>query len=192
MLPVLCSTRVCAAVPSFIMTSPYFMHSRARVTRRVNQTADRTSAASLGSKLTNKRRDEVPLSSVAVKQEEEEAKICEQRPSSAPLSTGNVYWVQTLVDYLHIYVSYSITYVIKSVKWLGCFDLCTFMLVVSLLHLRGENTTPPPLLVWSTLFWHFFSPQFNFIQLFWDELEHHCNLRVVYITVAIPLTYAAV
>ncbi|XP_062281420.1 endonuclease III-like protein 1 isoform X1 [Scomber scombrus] len=72
------------------MTSPYFMHSRARVTRRANLTAGCTPTASLGSKLTNSRRDEAPHSSVAVKakEEEEEARISEQRPSSAPLSTG--------------------------------------------------------------------------------------------------------
>ncbi|CAK6973472.1 endonuclease III-like protein 1 [Scomber scombrus] len=63
---------------------------RARVTRRANLTAGCTPTASLGSKLTNSRRDEAPHSSVAVKakEEEEEARISEQRPSSAPLSTG--------------------------------------------------------------------------------------------------------
>ncbi|XP_070777235.1 endonuclease III-like protein 1 [Enoplosus armatus] len=70
------------------MTSPYFMQSSSVVTRSGNQRAGCTHAASLGSKLTNRRRNADPVSSVAVKVEEEEARISEHRSSSAPLSTG--------------------------------------------------------------------------------------------------------
>ncbi|XP_035515668.1 endonuclease III-like protein 1 [Morone saxatilis] len=82
------STRVCYVVKCLIMASPYFMQSRAAVTRSGNQGAGCTPAASLRSKLTCRRRDADPGSSAAVKVEEEEARISEQRPSSAPLSTG--------------------------------------------------------------------------------------------------------
>ncbi|XP_042283596.1 endonuclease III-like protein 1 [Thunnus maccoyii] len=88
MLSVRCSTRVSNAASCFIMASPYFMHRRAAAIRRGNQPAGCTPAASLRSKLTNKRRDAAPVAYVAVKAEEEEARISEQRPSSAPLSTG--------------------------------------------------------------------------------------------------------
>ncbi|XP_040042932.2 endonuclease III-like protein 1 [Gasterosteus aculeatus] len=67
------------------MTSPYFRHSGSVLTRG----GDRTAASSLRSKLTSRRSNVGPVSSVAVKvEEEEEAKIVEQRPSSAPLPTG--------------------------------------------------------------------------------------------------------
>ncbi|XP_045902409.1 endonuclease III-like protein 1 isoform X1 [Micropterus dolomieu] len=85
-----CSTRVCYVVQCFFMASPYFMQSRSVITRSGIQNAGCTPAASLKSKLTNRRRNVDPVSSVAVKVEEDddEARICEQRPSSAPLSTG--------------------------------------------------------------------------------------------------------
>ncbi|XP_023277826.1 endonuclease III-like protein 1 [Seriola lalandi dorsalis] len=78
-----CSTRICYVVPCFKMTSPYFMQSRSVVTRIPGCRP----AASLGSKL-NRRRNVDPVPSVAVKVEVEEARISEQTPSSAPLSTG--------------------------------------------------------------------------------------------------------
>ncbi|XP_040891976.1 endonuclease III-like protein 1 [Toxotes jaculatrix] len=70
------------------MTSPYFMHSRSAVTRSGSRTAGCRPKASLGSKLTCKRRNVDPVSSAAVKVEVEEARISEQRPSSASLSAG--------------------------------------------------------------------------------------------------------
>ncbi|XP_076583588.1 endonuclease III-like protein 1 isoform X3 [Chaetodon auriga] len=84
MLPVCCSTRVCYVVQDFVMASPYFMQSRSAVTRsgRLNP------GGTLSSKLTNKRMKAKPVSPASVKVEEEEAKISEQRSSSAPLSTG--------------------------------------------------------------------------------------------------------
>ncbi len=85
------STRVCYAVQCFRMTSPYFMQSRPVITRSGSQHANCGPAASLKSKLTNSRSKAGPASSAAVKVEEEEAKISEQRPSSAPLPTGKVY-----------------------------------------------------------------------------------------------------
>ncbi|XP_037620952.1 endonuclease III-like protein 1 [Sebastes umbrosus] len=90
MLPVRCSTRVCYVVQCFTMTSPYFMHSRSVITRSGGLKADCAPAASLRSKLTSRRRDVGPVSSVEVKveEDEEEARICEQRPSSASLSAG--------------------------------------------------------------------------------------------------------
>ncbi|XP_018520166.1 LOW QUALITY PROTEIN: endonuclease III-like protein 1 [Lates calcarifer] len=89
MLLVRCScTRVCYVAQCFTMTSPYFMQSRTLVTRSGNQSAGCKPAASLGSKLTKRRRNVDPVSSVAVKVEVEEARISELRPSSAPLSTG--------------------------------------------------------------------------------------------------------
>ncbi|XP_026215322.1 endonuclease III-like protein 1 isoform X2 [Anabas testudineus] len=59
------------------------------VTRRGNQTAGCTPAASLRSRLTNRRRNVDPASSVEVKLEVEEARICEQRPSTVPSSAGD-------------------------------------------------------------------------------------------------------
>ncbi|XP_044046253.1 endonuclease III-like protein 1 isoform X2 [Siniperca chuatsi] len=88
MLHLHCSTRVSYVVRCFTMTSAYFMQSRSVLTRSGNQNAGCTPAGSLGSKLTNRRRNVDPVSSVAVKVEEEEARISEQIPSSAPLSTG--------------------------------------------------------------------------------------------------------
>ncbi len=106
-----CSTRVCYVVPSLIMTSPYFMQSRSVITRSGNRNAGCSSAASLGSKLTNRRRNADPVSSAAVKveEEEEEARISEQRPSSAPLSTGNVYVRPTWAEHRHLskYISHN-------------------------------------------------------------------------------------
>ncbi|KAF3844056.1 hypothetical protein F7725_016104 [Dissostichus mawsoni] len=78
-------TRFCYVVRTLTMTSPYFMQSRPVITRIGDQ-----NAASLRSKLTTRRRNQGPGSSVEVKVESEEARISEQRPSSAPLSTGNV------------------------------------------------------------------------------------------------------
>ncbi|XP_041789220.1 endonuclease III-like protein 1 [Chelmon rostratus] len=88
MLHVRCSTRVCYVVQYFIMASPYFVQSRSVITRSGNQSSGGTPAASLRSKLTNRRRNADPVSPAAVKVEEEEARISEQRSSSAPLSTG--------------------------------------------------------------------------------------------------------
>ncbi|KAA8595133.1 endonuclease III-like protein 1 isoform X1 [Etheostoma spectabile] len=85
MIHVRCSTRG-YVVQCFTMTSPYFMQ-RSVITRSGGQHAGCVPADSLRSKLTNKSVD--PVSSVAVKVEEEEARIFEQRPFSAPLSTGN-------------------------------------------------------------------------------------------------------
>ncbi|XP_054460563.1 endonuclease III-like protein 1 [Anoplopoma fimbria] len=84
-----CSPTVCHAVQCLAMKSPYFMQSRSVVTR----SGDQNAASSLRSKLTSRRRDVDPVSSVVVKVEEEEeeeveARICEQRPSSASLSRG--------------------------------------------------------------------------------------------------------
>ncbi|XP_054865643.1 endonuclease III-like protein 1 [Amphiprion ocellaris] len=71
------------------MASPYFMHSRSVLTRGGNQSAIcPPAAASLRSRLT-RRRTKDQVSSVAVKVEAEEATVSEQRPSSAPLSTGS-------------------------------------------------------------------------------------------------------
>ncbi|KAL3067263.1 hypothetical protein OYC64_017072 [Pagothenia borchgrevinki] len=75
-------TRFCNVVRTLTMTSPYFMQSRPVITRSGDQ-----NAASLSSKLTTRRRNQGPGSSVEVKVEPEEARISEQRPSSAPLST---------------------------------------------------------------------------------------------------------
>ncbi|XP_041641079.1 endonuclease III-like protein 1 [Cheilinus undulatus] len=83
-----CSTRVCHVIRCFIMSSPYFMQSSSVVTRNGIRQAGFTSAATLTAKLTNRRRYVDPVSSVAVKVEEEEAKISVQGPSSAPLSMG--------------------------------------------------------------------------------------------------------
>ncbi|KAK2815820.1 hypothetical protein Q5P01_026287 [Channa striata] len=66
------------------MTSPYFMQTRSVVTRRANQTAGCKPADSLRSKLTKRRRNVDPASSVAVKVEVEEARISELRPSPVP------------------------------------------------------------------------------------------------------------
>ncbi|XP_033958738.1 endonuclease III-like protein 1 isoform X2 [Pseudochaenichthys georgianus] len=75
-------TNFCYVVRTLTMTSPYFMQSRPVITRSGDQ-----NAASLRSKLTTRRRNQGPGSSVEVKVEPEEARISEQRPSSAPLST---------------------------------------------------------------------------------------------------------
>ncbi|KAL7403699.1 hypothetical protein ABVT39_003885 [Epinephelus coioides] len=88
MLPVRCSRRVCYVVRCVTMTSPYFMPSMSVITRSGDRSVGCAASASLSSKLTNTRRNVNPVSSVAVKEEEEEAKIAEQRPSSAPSSTG--------------------------------------------------------------------------------------------------------
>ncbi|KAF3687347.1 Endonuclease III-like protein 1 [Channa argus] len=58
--------------------------TRSIVTRSANQAAGCTPADSFTSKLTNRRRNVDPVSSVAVKVEVEEARISEQRPSSVP------------------------------------------------------------------------------------------------------------
>ncbi|XP_037326889.2 endonuclease III-like protein 1 [Pungitius pungitius] len=88
MLQVLRSTRIRHAVQCVAMTSPYFRHNGSVITR----SGDQNAATSLRSKLTSSRSNAGPVSSVAVKveekEEEEEAKIVEQRPSSAPLLTG--------------------------------------------------------------------------------------------------------
>ncbi|KAM8878345.1 endonuclease III-like protein 1 isoform 2-T2 [Spinachia spinachia] len=72
------------------MASPYFRHHRSVITR----SGDQHFASSLRSKLTSRRSNVWPVSCVAVKVEEkeEDAKVVEQRPSSAPLATGNVYF----------------------------------------------------------------------------------------------------
>ncbi|XP_059202674.1 endonuclease III-like protein 1 isoform X2 [Centropristis striata] len=91
MLGVRCSTRVCYVVRCVTMTSPYFMPSRSGISPPGDQDAVCGPAASLRSKLTNNRRNVEPDSSGAVKEvkeEQEEARISEQRPSSAPLSPG--------------------------------------------------------------------------------------------------------
>nr|XP_019969251.1 PREDICTED: endonuclease III-like protein 1 [Paralichthys olivaceus] len=86
MAAVCCSTRVCGVLPCFRMTSPYFSQSRSVVSRSGAHTGGRRSAASLGSRLSRRRRNVVPVSSVEVKVEVEEARISEPGPSSAPLS----------------------------------------------------------------------------------------------------------
>ena len=53
-------------------------------------TGGRRPADSLGSRLSRRRRNVDPVSSVEVKVEVEEARISEPGPSSAPLSAGNV------------------------------------------------------------------------------------------------------
>uniref|UniRef100_UPI0037E7E6E7 endonuclease III-like protein 1 isoform X2 n=1 Tax=Semicossyphus pulcher TaxID=241346 RepID=UPI0037E7E6E7 len=83
-----CSTRVSHVVQCFTMSSPYFTQSRSVITRSGIQNTGCKAAASLSSKLTNRRTDVDSISSVAVKVEEEEARISVQGPSSAPLSTG--------------------------------------------------------------------------------------------------------
>ncbi|XP_060905933.1 endonuclease III-like protein 1 isoform X1 [Labrus mixtus] len=82
-----CCTRVCHLVHCFVMSSPYFMQSMSVTTRLGTKNTGCTSAATLKSKLTRRRRYVDPVSSVAVKVEEEEAMVSVQRPSSAPLST---------------------------------------------------------------------------------------------------------
>uniref|UniRef100_A0A672YJW5 Endonuclease III-like protein 1 n=2 Tax=Sphaeramia orbicularis TaxID=375764 RepID=A0A672YJW5_9TELE len=67
------------------MSSPYFVQ-RSVVTRSGHQTNSCTAVASLRSKLTHGRRIVDPVQSVAVKEEEQEANISDQRPSSAPLA----------------------------------------------------------------------------------------------------------
>lgn len=67
------------------MTSPYFMENRSVMTRSASQTAGRTPAASLRTKLTNRRRNEDPVCAVKV----EEKSVSELRASSTPLSAGN-------------------------------------------------------------------------------------------------------
>ncbi|KAM8878347.1 endonuclease III-like protein 1 isoform 4-T4 [Spinachia spinachia] len=69
------------------MASPYFRHHRSVITR----SGDQHFASSLRSKLTSRRSNVWPVSCVAVKVEEkeEDAKVVEQRPSSAPLATGD-------------------------------------------------------------------------------------------------------
>lgn len=69
------------------MTSPYFMENRSVMTRSASQTAGRTPAASLRTKLTNRRRNEDPVCAVPV--EVEEKSVSELRASSTPLSAGN-------------------------------------------------------------------------------------------------------
>lgn len=69
------------------MTSPYFMENRSVMTRSASQTAGRTPAASLRTKLTNRRRNEDPVCAVPVKVEEKS--VSELRASSTPLSAGN-------------------------------------------------------------------------------------------------------
>lgn len=71
------------------MTSPYFMENRSVMTRSASQTAGRTPAASLRTKLTNRRRNEDPVCAVPVKVEVEEKSVSELRASSTPLSAGN-------------------------------------------------------------------------------------------------------
>ncbi|KAM9314961.1 endonuclease III-like protein 1 isoform 2-T2 [Pholidichthys leucotaenia] len=61
------------------MTSPYFMQSRSIITRSGSQSAGLSSAASLGSKLANRGRDPG-----AVKEEDVEERVSEQRPTSSP------------------------------------------------------------------------------------------------------------
>lgn len=70
------------------MTSPYFMENRSVMTRSASQTAGRTPAASLRTKLTNRQRNEDPVT-VPVKVEVEEKSVSELRVSSTPLSAGN-------------------------------------------------------------------------------------------------------
>lgn len=98
MLPGRSSAALRFVVQCFIMTSPYFTQGSSVVTRRGNQTAGCTPAASLRSRLTNRRRNVDPASSVEVKLEVEEARICEQRPSTVPSSAGNAHCTQTLVE----------------------------------------------------------------------------------------------
>ncbi|XP_036962906.1 endonuclease III-like protein 1 isoform X1 [Acanthopagrus latus] len=81
------STRVCYVAHCFTMTSPYFTQ-RTVITRSGNQNAGCTPLASLGSKLTDRRPNVGRVSSAAVKEEEEEAKVSEPRPSSVNLSEG--------------------------------------------------------------------------------------------------------
>ncbi|XP_047434669.1 endonuclease III-like protein 1 [Mugil cephalus] len=69
------------------MTSPYFMQTRSVITR--SGATGCTPATSLRSKLSSRRRDEDPVSSVAVKVEVEESRVSEQRPSSASSLTGS-------------------------------------------------------------------------------------------------------
>ncbi|XP_035027588.1 endonuclease III-like protein 1 [Hippoglossus stenolepis] len=80
------STRVCDVLPCFRMTSPYFSQSRSGVPRGGAHTGGRRPADSLGSRLSRRRRNVDPVSSVEVKVEVEEARISEPGPSSAPLS----------------------------------------------------------------------------------------------------------
>ncbi|XP_071359606.1 endonuclease III-like protein 1 [Trachinotus anak] len=88
MLHVRCSSRLCHALPCLIMASPYFLHSRSVVTRSGSQPAGCKPAASLRSRLTDRRRNVDPAPAAAVKVEVEEARISEHAPSSAPSSTG--------------------------------------------------------------------------------------------------------
>ncbi|XP_069576626.1 endonuclease III-like protein 1 isoform X1 [Brachyistius frenatus] len=87
MLHVRCSARQCCyVVRLFNMTSPYFMQNSCVVARRGTRAAGGSPAASLGSKLSSRRRNAEP-----VKVELEEARVSKQRPSSASVSTGNVH-----------------------------------------------------------------------------------------------------
>lgn len=63
------------------MTSPYFMENRSVMTRSASQTAGRTPAASLRTKLTNRRRNEDLV--CAVKVEVEEKSVSELRAGNA-------------------------------------------------------------------------------------------------------------
>ncbi|CAJ1052645.1 endonuclease III-like protein 1 isoform X1 [Xyrichtys novacula] len=71
------------------MSSPYFMNSNSVITRNKVQKTDCTHATSLRFGLTKRRRKIDPVSSVAVKVEEEEAGISVQGPFSAPISNGD-------------------------------------------------------------------------------------------------------
>ncbi|XP_072240387.1 endonuclease III-like protein 1 [Leuresthes tenuis] len=82
-----CCTRVCYVSPSLTMSSPYFMQKKSVISRSGSHPAGSTPEASLSSKLTSRRRNAGTVSSVEVKVEVEEARICERGPSSASLST---------------------------------------------------------------------------------------------------------
>uniref|UniRef100_A0A3Q3S5A0 Endonuclease III-like protein 1 n=1 Tax=Mastacembelus armatus TaxID=205130 RepID=A0A3Q3S5A0_9TELE len=84
-----CSSKVCFAGKCVTMTSPYFMQTRSVVTRSGNQTAGCRPAATVGSKLTNRRRTADPVSSVEVKVEVEEARIAEQKTPSDSSPKGD-------------------------------------------------------------------------------------------------------
>ncbi|XP_026158552.1 endonuclease III-like protein 1 isoform X3 [Mastacembelus armatus] len=86
-----CSSKVCFAGKCVTMTSPYFMQTRSVVTRSGNQTAGCRPAATVGSKLTNRRRTADPVSSVEVKVEVEEARIAEQKTPSDSSPKGDVH-----------------------------------------------------------------------------------------------------
>lgn len=81
------------------MTSPYFMENRSVMTRSASQTAGRTPAASLRTKLTNRRRNEDPVCAVPVKVEVEEKSVSElelrlllYQPVTLTTQTDHVRW----------------------------------------------------------------------------------------------------